>query len=180
MKPYIDIHIQKNTPLNRQYLLSMVKDAGLAINASVVYIYALVDETINYPDDPGHVIYIGEAGRPTEPTGKRFAQHISTSETQGNDSGTIYSLSRYYWRGKKIRLQVFLVDDSVTRKTIERKLISAHVKKFGALPICQGTTGGNYSTTLLSNLDVAENYISFFLPPVANIQTIAEATEKVL
>lgn len=177
MKPYIDIHIQKDTPSNRQYLLDMVRDAGLAINASVVYIYALTDETVNYPNEPGHVIYIGEAGRPTEPTGKRFAQHISTSETQGGDTGTIYSLSRYYWRGKKIRLQVFHIYDSATRKAIERKLISAHVKKFGALPICQGTTGRNYSTTLLSNLDIAEDHISLFLPTSTNDQTFAEAAE---
>ena len=168
MTPYIDIHIQKNTQVNRQYLVDRARDTQLAINASVVYIYALADETVNYPNEPGHVIYIGEAGRPTEPTGKRFAQHISTSETQGGDTGTIYSLSRYYWCGKKIRLQIFHVEDGKARKAIERNMISAHVKKFGALPICQGTTGKNYGTTFLSNLDIAEHLISLFLPTANN------------
>lgn len=164
MTPYIDIHIQKDTQVNRQYLVDRARDTSLAKDANIVYIYALAEETVNYPNEPGHVIYIGEAGRPTEATGKRFAQHISTSESQGGDTGTIYSLSRYYWRGKKIRLQIFHVDDGYARKAIERNLISAHVKKFGALPICQGTTGKNYGTTFLSNLDIAENLTSLFLP----------------
>jgi hypothetical protein len=164
MTPYIDIEIQKDSPRNRQCLLDMARDAKLAKNAKVVYIYSLADETVNYPNEPGHVIYIGEAGRPTEPTGKRFAQHISTSKNQGGDTGTIYSLSRYYWHGKKIRLQILHVDDHGDRKTNERNLISAHVKIFGALPICQGSTGKNYRTTFLSNLEIAEDHISLFVP----------------
>jgi hypothetical protein len=178
MTPYLDICIQKDSPTNRQRLLDMARDAKLAVNASVVYIYSLADETVNYPNEPGHVIYIGEAGRPTEPTGKRFAQHISTSKNQGGDTGTIYSLSRYYWHGKKIRLQVLHIDDNSTRKTIERELISAHVKKFGALPICQGSTGKNYGTTFLSNLKIAEDHISLFLPtPNKSPTSCAETAE---
>ncbi|NTW48912.1 MAG: hypothetical protein HGB19_04105 [Chlorobiales bacterium] len=162
MTPYIDTHIQKDTPINRQFLLDM--DKKLGPDVSIVYIYALADERVNYPDKPGHVIYIGEACRSSGATGKRFAQHISTSETQGGDTGTIYSLSRYYWRGKKIRLQVFIVDNPCNREPLERELLCAHVKKFGALPICQGTTGKNYGTTALSNLKIPQERIALFFP----------------
>lgn len=164
MKPLIEVVIQKDTPINRSQLLDLKRDKRLAANVSVVYIYSLVEEGVNYPNELGHVIYIGEAGRPSEPTGTRFAQHISTSETQGSDTGTIYSLSRYYWRGMKIRLQIILVEDSEARKALERNLLSAHVKKFGALPICQGTTGSNYCTTLMSAFNPPEDHASLLIP----------------
>lgn len=164
MTPYIDVLIQKGTNHDRQYLLDRVRDTELSTNASVVYIYTLEDEEISYPEKPGHVIYIGEAGRPSEPTGKRFAQHVSTSPSKGSDSGTIYSLSRYYWQGKRLRLQVFLVENRKERKKTERALINSHVKEFGSLPICQGTTGANYSTTSLFSLVVPKELLILFSP----------------
>lgn len=164
MTPYIDICIQNGSQTDRQYLLDRVRDPMLGKNASIVYIYALVDEMVNYPNKPGHVIYIGEAGRPKEPTGKRFGQHISTEVNAGGDSGTIYALSRYYWLGKRIRLQVLLVESKEERKNIERCLLNAHAKEYGALPICQGTTGDNYKTSELSTLIVPEDQLSLFVP----------------
>lgn len=164
MTPYIDVFIQKETDCDRQYLLDRVRDPKLGKNVSIVYIYALADEFVNYPEKLGHTIYIGEAGRPTEPTGKRFSQHVSTSPTKGADTGTIYSLSRYYWQGKRIRLQVFLINTADQRKKIERELLNSHVKEFGSLPICQGTTGDNYSTTTLSSLDISESILMLFRP----------------
>ena len=162
VNPYIDVFIQKETDCNRQYLLDRTNDSELGENASVVYIYSLVDECINYPEKHGHVIYIGEAGRSNQATGKRFAQHVSTSPTKGADSGTIYSLSRYYWQGKRLRLQVFLVKNISQRKKIERILIKSHVKEFGSLPICQGTTGVNYLTNTLLSLNIQENIRKLF------------------
>lgn len=164
MTPYIDIFIRNGTQTDRQYLLDRVRDPMLGKNASVVYIYALVDEMVNYPNKPGHVIYIGEAGRPKEATGKRFGQHISTEVNTGGDSGTIYALSRYYWLDKRIRLQVLLMESKEERKKLERSLINAHVKEYGALPICQGTTGENYKTSVISNLIVPEDQLSLFDP----------------
>jgi hypothetical protein len=73
---------------------------------------------------------------------------------KGADNGTIYALSRYYWQNKKIRLRIYCIDESKDRKAIERELLSVHVKLFGALPICQGTTGSNYTTTFIENLDI--------------------------
>lgn len=168
MNPHIDICIKHGSETARQYLLDRVRDPMLGRNANVVYIYALVDETVNYPNKPGHVIYIGEAGRPTEPTGKRFGQHISTGPSNGGDSGTIYALSRYYWLGKPIRLQIFLVDSKETRKEQERCLLNAHVKEYGALPICQGTTGENYKTTFLSTLTVSPAHLALIVPASNN------------
>ncbi len=172
MTPYIDILIQNKTDCDRRNLLGLARDKNLGINANVVYIYSLTDEAANYPNKSGHVVYIGEAGRSSEPTGKRFAQHISTSITKGRDTGTIYSLSRYYWLGKRIRLQIFLIDSSGDRKKTERELLNAHVKEFGSLPICQGTTGLNYSTTVLSNFVVSEMQLNLFSPTSNNPCTL--------
>ena len=172
MTPYIDIFIQNNSDCDRRYLLSLVLDENLGVNTNVVYIYSLADEVANYPNKSGHVIYIGEAGRSSGPTGARFAQHISTSTTKGGDTGTIYSLSRYYWLGKRIRLKIFLIDGLGSRKKTERELLNAHVKEFGSLPICQGTTGLNYSTTALSNLVVSEVQLNLFSPASNNPFTL--------
>jgi hypothetical protein len=153
MNKYKDQLIQIGTDTDRQYLLDLQKDPNLAKNVSVVYIYTLVGRSIEYPEKSGNVIYIGEAFRPSEPTGKRFAQHISTTAETGGDSGTIYSLSRYYWNGQCIRLRVFILDENENREDIERRFLRVHVKEFGALPICQGTTGENYKTTDLNALE---------------------------
>lgn len=168
MNLHMEICIKSGSEKDRQCLLDRVRDPRLGQNANVVYIYTLVDETVNYPNKRGHVIYIGEAGRSTEPTGKRFCQHISETESKGGDSGTIYALSRYYWLGKCIRLQIFLVESKEKRKDQERSLLNAHVKEYGALPICQGTTGANYKTTVLSALPVSSEQLALFFPASNN------------
>lgn len=164
MTPHIDVCIQNRSQTDRQFLLDRARDLELGMNVEVVYIYALADETITYPEKLGHVIYIGEAGRSKEPTGKRFGQHISTAENTGGDLGTIYALSRYYWLGKRIRLQILLVESNEDRKKLERNLLMAHVKEYGALPICQGTTGENYKTSSLSSLIVHESQLALLAP----------------
>jgi len=162
MTPHIDVIIQNGSEINRQYLVDRVRDITLGRDVSVVYIYLLPDEFVTYPNKRGQTIYIGEAGRPSEPTGKRFGQHISTEENKGGDTGTIYSLSRYYWQGKRIQLKIFLMPNRDKRKKVERRLLNAHVKEFGSLPICQGTTGSNYGTKFLSELVVLENDLTQF------------------
>jgi len=156
MNPSIEKIIQKNGNTNRQFLLDLKKNKAFGKNVNVVYIYYLVGETINYPNKSGSVIYIGEAGRSSEPTGVRFSQHISTSENKGGDTGTIYCLSRYYWLGKTIKLKIFTVESETKRKNLERSFLIEHVKKYGALPICQGTTGENYQTSDISTKPVSE------------------------
>lgn len=157
MTLHTDINIQLGSSPDRQYLLDLTRSPKLGKNSHVVYIYSLVGESVGYPNKEGMVIYIGEAGRLTEPTGKRFGQHISTSACEGGDSGTIYALSRYYWQGKKLRLQITLLPNKEQRKQLERKLLNIHVKEYGALPICQGTTGENYKTSALASLHVTDD-----------------------
>ncbi len=160
MKLFQKIKIQLNSDIDRTSLLELLKDCRLGVSVSVVYVYRLMDSMIGYPEKNGDVIYIGESKRSSEPTAKRFAQHISVRPDKGADSGTIYSLSRYYWLGHKISLEIFLVDEiKEDRKKIERELLVAHVKKFGALPICQGTTGQNYSTNLICDHNLSSSLL---------------------
>lgn len=152
MKLYKKIEIKLNSSVSRSALLDLINDCNIGVGVSVVCIYKLIDSVVGYPEQEGNIIYIGESKRLSESTAKRFSQHISTRPNKGADSGTIYSLSRYYWLDKKISLEIFLVDEKNKEdgKIIEKKLLFAHVKKFGALPICQGATGQNYSTSSIA------------------------------
>lgn len=116
----------------------------------VVYIYSLEDENINYPKKDGNIIYIGEAYREAEPTGKRFTQHISTDYNKGGDNGGNYTISTYYWNEKKLRLKIYELDNNDNTKDKEKELIKCHVKEYGAKPIGQGVTGANYTIDNLS------------------------------
>ena len=157
----IDICIQQsNETSNRQNLLALSGDSSLGVGTNFVYIYSLVDESVNYPNKEGKVVYIGKTGRTKEPTGKRFGQHISTTADKGGDLGTIYALSRYYWKGSKLRLQIFSMRNEEEITSEERKLLKCHVKEYGSLPICQGTTGRNYKTSELASLDVADQQLA--------------------
>ena len=157
MTPTIEAIIQRGSDTDRQFLLDLRSDDRLGAGVNVVYIYYLENEAITYPNETGKIIYVGEAGRPSEATGIRFCQHTSTAINSGGDSGTIYCLSNYYWMGKSIKLKVFIVNSKEERKRIEREFLLAHVKKFGALPICQGTTGQNYKTSNIVAMDISED-----------------------
>lgn len=93
MTLHLDINIQFGTPIDRQYLLGLTRSPDLGVNSHVVYTYSLVEESVGYPNREGMVVYIGEAGRSTEPTGKRFGQHISTKADEGATLGR-YMLCR--------------------------------------------------------------------------------------
>ena len=121
----------------------------------VVYIYSLEEEKINYPKKDGNIIYIGEAYREAEPTGKRFTQHISTAYNKGGDNGSNYTISMYYWYGKKLRLKIYELSNNDNTKDKEKELIKCHVKEYGAKPIGQGATGANYTIDNLS----ANNFV---------------------
>ena len=121
----------------------------------VVYIYSLEEEEINYPKKNGNIIYIGEAYREAEPTGKRFTQHISTAYNKGGDNGSNYTISMYYWNGKKLRLKIYELSNNDNTKDKEKELIKCHVKEYGAKPIGQGATGANYTIDNLS----ANNFV---------------------
>jgi len=155
-KPDIEITIQKGSTCNRKTLLDLKNNEKLGDNVDVIYIYSLKGEEVEYPQEGCKIIYIGEAGR-KEKTGTRFSQHISTDENTGNDTGTNYTLSHYYWSGKKLYLQIFILDtknNSSYRKSIESQLLKAHLKKYGSLPIAQGASGKNYTVSSIKGLVV--------------------------
>ncbi|WP_394897647.1 hypothetical protein [Clostridium butyricum] len=110
---------------------------------NVIYIYRLVDSDIPYPNKKGSVIYIGESCKNAQPTGLRFSQHIASSEFGARGRNINYTLHKYYWNGVKLSLDIYDVGNVTRdeRKAIERDLINAHIKIYGAPPIAQGTSG---------------------------------------
>lgn len=112
-------------------------------SVNVVYVYSLVDSDIPYPNKKGKVVYIGESCKHKKPTGLRFSQHIASSECGARGGNINYTLHKYYWNGIKLSLDIYDVGDVTReeRKTIERDLINAHIKIYGAPPIAQGTSG---------------------------------------
>lgn len=99
---------------------------------------------MNYPCGLGRVLYIGEAGRQTSPSGGRFGQHVSASLSAGNDPGSNFALSQYYHRGIVLVLTVYEVSDQ-ERKQREKDLLIWHLRTFWALPIAQGASGENFT-----------------------------------
>jgi len=106
--PDVDITIIKDTEVDRKSLINLKNHEKLGDGVDLIYMYSLENEQINYPKQDGNILYIGEAGRQKK-TGTRFTQHISTEATIGGDTGTNYTLSYYYWSGKKIRLKIFIL-----------------------------------------------------------------------
>ncbi|GAB6170306.1 hypothetical protein JCM1393_27660 [Clostridium carnis] len=118
--------------------LSYIKES-----TNVVYIYSLVASDIPYPNKKGKVVYIGESCKNNKPTGLRFSQHIASTEFGARGGNINYTLHKYYWNGVKLSLDIYEVGNITKdeRKAIERDLINAHIKIYGAPPIAQGTSG---------------------------------------
>lgn len=134
---------QKDTTVDRSYLFTYKEKEHsnyIDFNTSIVYIYKLVDRYINYPIRDGNVIYIGESCKKKNPTGLRFSQHISFDPHKGATAPVNYTVHKYYWQGYKIQLDIYIVDDS-DRENIESELIDYHIKKYGSMPIGQGSSG---------------------------------------
>lgn len=157
--PDIEIEIQKDTESDRTALVDLKWNRKLGDNVDIIYVYSLDEEQVTYPKESGNIVYIGEAGRQKK-TGTRFNQHISTKANVGGDSGSNYTLSHYYWSGKKLRLKIYLLDtknNSKARKYIEGQLFQAHLKKYGAHPIAQGASGKSYTVSVIEKLVVPES-----------------------
>lgn len=133
--------------VNNRDLLLTLKDKNhpnyIGQRVNVIYIYKLVDSDIQYPNKKGKVIYIGEACKKKEPTGLRFSQHIASKQKGGRGGNINYTLHTYYWNGTKMAIDIFEVGKvtDIERKKIEKDLIDAHIKIYGAAPIAQGTSG---------------------------------------
>lgn len=156
IKEKFHYEIQLNTDNDRSVLLTLKDEnhpnyIGKGIN--VIYIYSLVDSSIQYPNKEGKILYIGETCKEVNPTGLRFYQHISSKSNEGRNKNGNYTLNRYYWSGFKIAIDIFDIGNvkQERRKKIERYLIDSHLKIYGALPIAQGASGSLVSE--ISNID---------------------------
>lgn len=148
----ISITIQKDSDVNRNYLLSLRKDERLQTDSRIVYIYSFDDESFSYPRGESEIIYIGEACRNSEATGERFGQHISTDPEHGGDFGANYTLSYYYYSNKKLHLDIFCLRKDANQKDVEKKLLQWFVKTYCSQPIAQGTCGENYTIDCLNKI----------------------------
>ncbi len=161
MKLIFDKIIQKDSDTDRNTLLSLSKEDSpnyIGSNINVVYIYSLVESEIPYPQKSGNTLYIGEANRATS-TGLRFPQHISHKKDIGSNSNVNYCLNSYYWNGNKINLKIYDLGPMTNkeRKEYESFLIKCHVKKYGATPIAQGSSGYKISETNKIDLSISNN-----------------------
>ena len=141
---HISVLIQNGKDSNRERLLSLCRDARLKEKTKIVYIYSLVDESFLYPKGKSEIIYIGEAYREKAPTGKRFGQHIATSDNQGGDTGANYTLT-YYYANKKLQLDIYCLQEDVYQKDVEKKMLQWFMKKYCSQPIAQGASGENHT-----------------------------------
>ena len=139
MEIYIDQILQIDSEFNRDWLLNLSRDSGLGANVSVVYIYSLLEQSIPYPLKNGSHVYIGESCRIKNATGIRFGQHISSGEFEGKNRNTNFTLSKYYWSGRSLRLRIYKVSAGENKK-IESSLLIEHLNKYGAYPIAQGAS----------------------------------------
>lgn len=138
---------QLNTKDDRKLLMKLkdreCHDCYISENVSVVYIYSLVDSYIKYPNKKGKILYIGEACKHRNPTGLRFSQHIASKRNGAKGKSINYTLHKYYWNGFRMALDIIYMGNVTReeRKQKEKDLIYSHIKKYGALPIAQGTSG---------------------------------------
>lgn len=146
------LRIKKGSATDRSSLKALGRDARFGIGRNLVYVYELsADEpAINYPLCDGRILYIGETGRSSEASGKRFGQQISPSLIKGSDSGTNYVLSQYYHAGREILLSIYEVGSESDRTQRERDMLVLHLRKHGAPPIAQGATGQGNSIAAVS------------------------------
>lgn len=149
---HISTTIQKDSDVDRNFLLSLKTDNRLQAGSRIVYVYSLVNECFSYPKRRGEIIYIGEACRHSEATGKRFGQHISADSAYGGDTGTNYALTYFYYSNKKMRLDIFCLCNGANQKDVEKKLLQWFMKTYGSQPIAQGATGKNYTLNCLNNI----------------------------
>ena len=155
MRLIADITFQYGSESGKAALNALGPHPELLAGSHCVYVYSLADSEVAYPNEAGTVIYIGETCRINEPSGVRFAGHISKSLTEGNNFTTNHTVTAYYYGKRKLRLQIYRLDAckaNSDRKSKEKRLIAAHVKRFGSQPIGQGTTGPSYTPKAISSL----------------------------
>lgn len=142
LKKIIELNIKKGTDKDKRLLSALSDHKDMGPKVPIVYIFSLgqYEEKINYPKEPGSVVYIGETMR-DHGSGLRFKSHISKSLTEGLSTQINHTLSVYYHLDRELNLKVFEVTNEESTKAVEKKLLQSHWHRFGANPIGQGGTG---------------------------------------
>ena len=120
------------------------------VDTKIIYKYSLVDDKIPYPICDGVDLYIGEAISVEKGIDDRFF-HINSNktETTGNNTKSNYTLSCYYHQGKKMKLEIHILDSNIDRRDVEDTLTRLHLIKFGALPMATSAGGGKHTPSEL-------------------------------
>lgn len=164
---------------NRTELLELSRNSELKENIPLVYIYYLENDSVNYPKGKSKIVYIGEALRSNEPSGKRFSQHIGTSLNTGGDSGSNLVLTQYFFTNQILNLLIFKVDSGLN-KLIEKVLIYSHIDSYGAPPIAQGSIpkSGSNSKSISAIFSEIESFKNTHVITVELIQKINQLKKR--
>ena len=134
--------------INAEKLKQKIKNDIISEDSpQAVYIYSVIDDSgINYPLKNGVILYIGEACPEENGLQDRF-YHINSDKTKddGNNTKSNYTLSSYYHKGYRMKLDIYILDNSVDRKELEDKLTRRHLIIYGALPIATSAGGGRHT-----------------------------------
>ena len=132
---------------NAENLRKRIRKSGIPlVNVHSVYIYTLQDGNIEYPKSNSNTAYIGISAPLKAGLDDRF-YHINpdTSKDDGHKIKSNYTLSTYYHDGKKIKLNIMIVNNKESMINIENNLNASFVYLCGSLPIAAGTTSKAYT-----------------------------------
>lgn len=141
--PDISVIIQKGTNFDRNYILSLAKKNKKTNVLKYVYVWNLVEGVINYPEQDGQIIYIGQSS--AKKAFDRLTHEIAEKIDKGNDQCSNYTLTLLYHKGVPLKLCVYFVTDNTSPEVVESSLYLWHTKRYGSLPIASGTSTKNRS-----------------------------------
>ena len=113
-----------------------VREKLKSTKGQFVYVYFFMENSINITV-MDNVVYIGRSKSFKQKTFERFMHEIY-EDNSGNDKAKQYTLTHFYNKGIKMRLEVYFVDDC---RKIEKELLRAHKEVFGYLPIANRKEG---------------------------------------
>lgn len=147
--PVISVIIQKGTKFDRKYILSLARKYKNSNASRYVYIWNLVDGIINYPEQEGQIIYIGQSS--AKKVFDRLTHEIAKENDKGNDQCSNYTLTLLYHKGVPLKLCVYFVTNNTSPEIVESSLHLWHIKRYGSLPIASGASTKNRSLTDIAN-----------------------------
>ena len=106
------------------------------LRGEFVYIYYFENISVNITTSDSF-IYIGRSKSNKQKTSERFMHEIY-EDNKGKDKAKQYTLTHFYEKGIRMRLEVFFVEDC---REVEKTLLHKHKVTFGYLPIANGKEG---------------------------------------